>query len=186
MLLVFPSRQPPNILLDYSAMWQDFVVKVGLEPNTVLDGLDNLTTSRVQMLMDRGVLGTWVPSRITSTWLFKNTGTRIFRDTWLWRPAGIRTHLNTHLWHAEPVFWGWDPLCCRASFNISLGFIFLSQGNNTILLIVLGYPSRPNLNCLIVVLRCIGRGFWIPDPLWIVDIRWMGKTTINILKMVRP
>jgi hypothetical protein len=74
------------------------------------------------------------------------------------------------------------PLCCRASFNISLGFIFLSQGNNTILLIVLGYPSRPNLNCLIVVLRCIGRGCWIPDPLWIVDIRWAGKTTINILK----
>ena len=44
-----------------------FVVKVGLEPNTVQDGLDNLTTSRVQMVMDRGVLGTWVPSRITST-----------------------------------------------------------------------------------------------------------------------
>ena len=45
----------------------NFVVKVGLEPNTVQDGLDNLTTSRVQKLMDRGVLGTWVPSRITST-----------------------------------------------------------------------------------------------------------------------
>ena len=48
----------------------NFVVKVGLEPNTVQDGLDNLITSRVQMVMDRGVFRTWVPSRITSTWLF--------------------------------------------------------------------------------------------------------------------
>ena len=45
----------------------NFVVKVGLEPNTVQDGLDNLITSRVQMVMDRGVFRTWVPSRITST-----------------------------------------------------------------------------------------------------------------------
>ena len=34
---------------------------------------------------------------------------------------------------------------------------FLSQGNNTILLIVMEYPSHSNLNCLIVVLRGLGR-----------------------------
>ena len=46
-----------------------FVVKVGLEPNTVQDGIDNLTTSRVQRVMDRGVFRTRVPSLITPTWL---------------------------------------------------------------------------------------------------------------------
>ena len=51
--------------------------------------------------------------------------------------------------------------------------------------IVLEYPSRSNLKCLIVVLRGLGTvpfgGWWIPFPLWIVDIRWVGKTTIKII-----
>ena len=37
--------------------------------------------------------------------------------------------------------------------------------------IMLGYPSRPNLNCLIVVLRALGRGCCFQIPHWIVDIR---------------
>ena len=44
--------------------WQEhnfFVVRAGLEPDTAQDGLDNLTTSRTQMVMGRGVLGTREP-----------------------------------------------------------------------------------------------------------------------------
>ena len=37
----------------------NFVVKVGLEPNTVQDGLDNLITSLVQRVMDSSVFRTW-------------------------------------------------------------------------------------------------------------------------------
>ena len=66
--------------------------------------------------------------------------------------------------------WGWEILCV-ASRLIPIHWVFyywvmlpfLSQGNNTILLIVKEYPSRSNLNCLIVVLRGPGRKgdeFW--------------------------
>jgi hypothetical protein len=82
------------------------------------------------------------------------------------------------------------PLCCLTSDTHSLSVLLL--GHVTIpfsreqhkLEIVKEYPSRSNLNCLIVVLRGLGTvpfgGWWIPIPLWIVDIRWVGKTTINI------
>jgi hypothetical protein len=53
-LLVFPSCQRVHSL--YS---QPTVVKVGLEPNTVQDGLDNLITSLVQRVMDSSVFRTW-------------------------------------------------------------------------------------------------------------------------------
>ena len=53
-----------------------------------------------------------------------------------------------------------SPLCCKSIVtlnNFMFYQYFLSQGNNTMLLIVLEYPSRSNLNCLIVVLRGLGR-----------------------------
>ncbi len=43
-----------------------------------------------------------------------------------------------------------SPPCCKpiVTFNSFLFYqYFLSQGNNTILLIVMEYPSRSNLNC---------------------------------------
>jgi hypothetical protein len=100
-------------------------------------------------------------------------------------------------------------VCSWIDLLTSLTLLFLSQGNNTLLwlkdsnlrrgatqfgswdrrytcitiisLIMLEYPSRSNLNCLIVVLRGLGRGWWIPVPSWIVDIRWAGKTIIKVV-----
>jgi len=57
--------------------------------------------------------------------------------------------------------------CCAKMYYISYTsptISFLSQGNNTILLIVMEYPSRSNLNCLIVVLRGLGSGCCFPIP----------------------
>ena len=49
------------------------------------------------------------------------------------------------------------------------------------LLIVLEYPSRSNLNCLIVVLRGLGRkGDEFLNLSWIVDIREIEKTIIIV------
>ena len=53
------------------------------------------------------------------------------------------------------------------------------------LLIVLEYPSRSNLNCLIVVLRGLGRkGDEFLNLSWIVDIREIEKTIIILWKIV--
>ena len=85
--------------------------------------------------------------------------------------------------------WGWEPLCCLKSDTHLLSDSLLGQitfpfsREQHKLEIVKEYPSRSNLNCLIVVLRGLGSGCCFPIPFWIVDIRWMGKTTINIFNI---
>ena len=78
-----------------------------------------------------------------------------------WHVGFQSTALPSELPHQV---WGWEVLCV-ASRLIPIHWVFyywvmlpfLSQGNNTMLLIVKEYPSRSNLNCLIVVLRGLGR-----------------------------
>ena len=53
------------------------------------------------------------------------------------------------------------------------------------IMIMLEYPSRSNLNCLIVVLRGLGRkGDEFLNLSWIVDIREIEKTIIILWKIV--
>ena len=69
----------------------------------------------------------------------------------------------------EPVWQGWKPWILTPRWTDQIKTM-------------MEYPSRSNLKCLIVVLRGLGTvpfgGWWIPIPLWIVDIRWVGKTIV--------
>ena len=129
-------------------LYQDSVVSVGIEPTThrfsVCCSTNWATTPIASAYLCKGCRGTDYPSllfccpgrtRTSIKWLTVTRNNLYTTRQFLWFPRESNPILK--------IF----SLACRP----------LTQENQV--MIMLEYPSRSNLNCLFVVLRCTGRGW---------------------------
>ena len=133
-----PSSAYETELETTSSLTRYVVVTEGLEPPT---GGDPTRLMRPTLHLRHNVCGEGMESN------HRHKTFQIF---------ALPTELPHHIW-------GWEPLCCLKSDTHLLSDSLLGQitfpfsREQHKLEIVLEYPSRSNLNCLIVVLRGLGR-----------------------------
>ena len=175
-----------------------FVIRTGFEPITVRNLLFQLI-----VLLSPSQLCLWLASphsvyqfrhltilphftRLTDWLPCGSGGFPLFRDSvvrgGIEPPARRFSVYCSTYWAITPNLRLRSPLCCANSitFKIRPTISFLSHRNNTILLIMLGYPSRPNLNCFLSFNEASAKGdeFWFHSGLS-TSVEWRKPLSIS-------